>query len=69
MRLVMKHRNWKTVLGAQLGKSDRTIARWVETGPPTLNDAYALAQACGCKDAEASLLAQECFDDKAKTAS
>lgn len=48
------------------GRSDRTIRRWVKDGFPTSYDAYTVALACGCKEAEALALALECFPAEAR---
>lgn len=42
-----------------IGKSDRTLGRWLEQGIPTAHHAYKLALACGCSEKEALRMARE----------
>lgn len=42
-----------------VGKSRRTIDRWIKDGIPDRHDAFKLAVACGCEEAEALRLARE----------
>lgn len=61
--------NGKKKLGQKVGKSGRTIHRWLKEGIPTTHDAYMLALACGCTKDEALVLANEGHGESAKKAS
>lgn len=58
----------RAALCAAVGKSERTLLRWLKVGVPTAHDAYRLALACRCTPEEARALASECFPEEAMTA-
>lgn len=49
----------KAQLCEAVGKSERTLDRWMESGIPNAHDAFKLALACGCEEQEALRLARE----------
>lgn len=48
-----------TTLCLGVGKSERTVQRWIQLGVPTPNDTYKLALACGLSEQKALALAGE----------
>lgn len=56
-------------LSLATGKDKQTLKRWQKKGVPRSHDAYQVAVACGCGEAEALRLAkEECPDEARETA-
>jgi hypothetical protein len=56
----------KGVLCRAIGRSERTLDRWLKNGVPTAHDVYKLAVTCGCSDEEALEISRECFPEAAR---
>jgi hypothetical protein len=49
----------KAKLSLALGKSERTLLRWMAEGPPNERETRLLALACGATEAEATAIVRE----------
>ena len=58
----------KSNLCAAVGRSERTLERWIHDGIPDPHYGYLLARQCGCSKEEALALAKECSSSGARTA-
>ncbi len=57
---IVKHgRVGKAQLCDAVGKSEKTLDRWMESRIPDAHDAFKLALACGCEENKALRLARE----------
>lgn len=56
--IVKNGRVGKAQLCDAVGKSERTLDRWLENGVPNDHYAFKLAKALGCSDSEALRMAQ-----------